>query len=702
MLSKTCAIPLTLIVSATLHTAAARADHADNLTDADVDGIEEIIVSGHSLSTDEASITVDRELAVDTAAVLKRLPGADVNGNGPLTGIAQYRGMYGDRVSVAVDGIGLISGGPNAMDAPLSYVSPMITEQMTVERGVVGVDRAPETIGGHVDAVIDRGHFMEDGEFGLAGMAGARYSDNANALSSAARVTGANDTHRFTALAQLDRGDDIDTPEGTILPSGLTRDRYDVSYGFRTENSDLLVFAGRLDTEDTGTPALAMDILFIETALYGLKWRHTFESGFTLRANVGYNDVDHLMNNFALRSEPDSPMRFRQNRATGDGTNFAFSAEMGLDRYTLTAGIDGRTATHDSVITNPNNAMFSISNFNDVSRDLIGAFAMVERDSDRSAWQLGVRYNDVQTDAGEVGTSGMMGMMGMNAGMLASAFNASDRSLSFGNVEAVFKYTQRFSDELALSVDVGSKVRAPSYQELYLWLPLQATGGLADGRNYIGNLDLDAERSNEISVGLDWSTDTFGVSPQVYFKDVGDYIQGVPATVMPANMLASMMSGNGALQFANVDAEIYGLDLGWHYIIGDSLRLDGMASYSRGRRTDLSDNLYRLPPLNASFALSYVRDRWTVRTEVIAYDRQDKVSAYNGEQETPGYAMVNALLAWNLTQSMRIDVQAINLFNESYQDHLAGVNRVGNADLPAGQRLFGAERTITLGATLTF
>ncbi len=695
-------MPLALAASVVCQTGTALADHAKKSADPEAEHIEEIIVSGQQLSTENASIIVDRELAVDTAAILKSLPGADVNGNGPLTGIAQYRGMYGDRVSVAVDGIGLISGGPNAMDAPLSYVSPMITEQLTVERGVVGVDRAPETIGGHVDAVIDRGHFMEDGEFGFAGMAGARYSDNANAMSSAARLTGANDSHRFTFLAQLDRGDDIDTPEGKILPSELNRDRYDLSYGFRSETTDFLLFAGRLDTEDTGTPALAMDILFIETDLYGMKWRHSFDSGVTLRANVGYNDVDHLMNNFALRPSPSSPMRFRQNRALGDGTNFAFSAEFDVNRYTVTAGIDGRTATHDSVITNPNNAMFSIINFNDVSRDLVGAFAMLEHGGDSSIWELGVRYNDVQTDAGEVGASGMMGMMAMNAGNLADAFNASDRDLSFGNVEAVFKYTQRLTDELALSFDVGSKVRAPSYQELYLWLPLQATGGLADGRNYIGNLDLDAERSNEVSVGLDWSNETLGFSPQVYFKDVSDFIQGVPATVMPANMLASMMSGNGALQFDNVDAEIYGLDLGWHYIIGDALRLDGMASYSRGKRTDLSDNLYRLPPLNASFALSYVQDRWSLRTEVIAYDRQDKVSAYNGEQETAGYTIVNGLLAWNVSQSLRVDLQAINLFNESYQDHLAGVNRVNNVDLPTGQRLFGAERTITVGATLTF
>jgi hypothetical protein len=43
--------------------------------------------------------------------------------------------------------------------------------------------------------------------------------------------------------------------------------------------------------------------------------------------------------------------------------------------------------------------------------------------------------------------------------------------LSFGNLDAVFKYSHRLTPDLAFNVDIGSKTRAPSYQELYLWLP---------------------------------------------------------------------------------------------------------------------------------------------------------------------------------------------------------------------------------------
>jgi len=664
--------------------------------------IEEIVVSGQKLTTQRAAIAVDREVVLDTADAFSRLPGADRNKNGPLTGIAQYRGMYGDRVSVNIDGLGVISGGPNAMDTPLSYVSPMITEELTLERGVPGVSSSPEAIGGHVDATLARGRFGDSEAFGMSGMAGARYSDNGDTTSAAARLTVSNSAHRVSVVGQADRGDDQRTPVGTIVPSELARDRYDLSYAFRDERTELQAFAGRLDTRDTGTPALAMDIRYIDSALYGLSLEREISTATQITARVGYTDVDHVMDNFSLRPPPAMGMQYRQNRAGGRGTVFALSVDRGLGEFTLRGGVDGRFAEHESLITNPNNAMFFIHNFNDIQRDVAGAFLALERQTGNSAWEAGLRYVDVSSSAGDVSFGGLADMMAMNAAMLADAFNAADRDLSWGNVDAVIKYSRYLGSNVKFNVDIGSKSRAPSYQELYLWLPLQATGGLADGRNYIGNLGLDAERSNEIAIGLDWATDRFSISPQAWFRDIDDYITGTPAAVMPANMLAMMMSGSGALQFNNVDAEIYGLDLGWQFKLSERVHVDGNASYSRGRRTDISDNLYRQAPPNATVAVNFVGESLLLRGEVVAYDRQDRVSSISGEQASAGYAIVNGQLTWYALPSLRVELHANNLLDRGYQHHLAGVNRVSDVEIPVGERLWGAERTLSIGAVMSF
>ena len=129
----------TAIVAVSLLPSAAAAQQADDGTQKDVD---EVIVVGRSASTGLSQTEVNREMLIDTATVLKDIPGANVNSNGALTGIAQYRGMYGDRISIVIDHLGVVSGGPNAMDAPLSYVSPMVTEILTVERGIAGAEVA--------------------------------------------------------------------------------------------------------------------------------------------------------------------------------------------------------------------------------------------------------------------------------------------------------------------------------------------------------------------------------------------------------------------------------------------------------------------------------------------------------------------------------------------------------------------------------
>jgi len=230
----------------------------------DTQPIDEIVVAGHSVTTNAVKIAVDEQMLVDTAMTLKSLPGADVNKNGVITGIAQYRGMYGDRVAVTIDSHAVVSGGPNAMDAPLSYVSPMITESIVVERGIASVSSAPESIGGHLDATLARGKFGGE-EFGVSGFMGTRFSTNGNLNTSAGRVTLSDLSHRFSLLTEIDSGDYISTPAGVIRPSAVDRKRYDASYAYTNGESHIVLFAGQLNTENSGTPALPMDTLPVRT-----------------------------------------------------------------------------------------------------------------------------------------------------------------------------------------------------------------------------------------------------------------------------------------------------------------------------------------------------------------------------------------------------------------------------------------------------
>ncbi|RKZ70448.1 MAG: hypothetical protein DRQ48_06300, partial [Gammaproteobacteria bacterium] len=59
--------------------------------------LSKIVVSGENTGFDNYVIdpALTNAPAADSAQLLKKIPGANVNSNGSVTGIAQYRGMYG-------------------------------------------------------------------------------------------------------------------------------------------------------------------------------------------------------------------------------------------------------------------------------------------------------------------------------------------------------------------------------------------------------------------------------------------------------------------------------------------------------------------------------------------------------------------------------------------------------------------------------
>jgi len=143
-------------------------------------------------------------------------------------------------------------------------------------------------------------------------------------------------------------------------------------------------------------------------------------------------------------------------------------------------------------------------------------------------------------------------------------------------------------------------------------------------------------------------------------------------------------------------------DIAWKVDLNDQWSIDGIASYSRGERTDVSDYIYRLAPFNGSIGLTHATETWSIKPEVVLYSKQDKVSAYNTEQETPGYEIVNVAFGWDPLETLRVEARINNLLDETYQDHLVGINRAMGSGIPVGERLYGAERTISAGVIFSF
>jgi iron complex outermembrane receptor protein len=130
--------------------------------------IEELVVSArHDSRT--INVTDATSVSPDIAQLLHDAPGANVTTNGPITGIPQYRGLFGPRIAVALDNSLLAPAGPNWMDPPISYAITAQLEALEVYRGIAPVSVAQESLGGAIEARTRRIDFGDSSDFASGG-----------------------------------------------------------------------------------------------------------------------------------------------------------------------------------------------------------------------------------------------------------------------------------------------------------------------------------------------------------------------------------------------------------------------------------------------------------------------------------------------------------------------------------------------------
>jgi len=672
-------------------------------------------------------------MPADTADVLKSVPGASVNKNGPLTGIAQYRGMFGSRVNVQIDGLNVAPAGPNWMDPPLSHIAPSQLDQIKVIRGISPVSAGAESIGGTIKAKAATLPYAATSEITPIGTLSSGYDSNNNAATIGGQLGASSDSDRLQFNGNFAKGQDIQAGNGLdVLPTQYKRRNLGADYGHRFDVGDFNLGYNNERVDNSGSPALPMDIIYVKGNAFNAGFQSPADSdNIKWLADIHYMDTDHKMSNYDLRTAPTmlgmigTPLMTRFTIA--NAKDFAYKLHTAIPTYggTLTLGTDAWLTKHQADVFDPNNAAFVLQNYNHTKRNRFSLFGEWQSKlTDNLGIQTGVRYSRVNMDTAAVSATGFAGMLGTQINALASNFNASQRTQNDNLVDLTLQLTQKLNDNLTFKLGAARKQRAPAYQERYLWSPLESTAGLADKRTYVGDVNLSPETAYNIDAGFDWKSDRIYFTPRVFFKRVNNYVQGTPVTSGAAYNFrvtqGNMLKGGGfctanplgpfcvPLKYTNVDAEFYGADAGFGVNITDQIALDGTISYVRGKRKDIVDNLYRIAPLNSTVALSYYSDAgWSVTSEGNFYGKQDKVSQTNTEQKTAGYSLFNLNGRYAINQSIQLTAGVNNVMDRFYQAHLAGYNRVTDAAgqasaVATGARLPGEGRNFFVQARASF
>jgi len=401
------------------------------------------------------------DTAPDTADWVERAPGGAVSDNGPMSGQVNYRGMFGPRMNVRIDGMYVNPGGPNWMDPPLHYAPGPLVEEIDVTRGLAPVSSGAESIGGTVQARTKRSHFTDGATFTTAADATLAGKSAASAGTGGFFLSRANNRHRMHALGSVDAGDDIEFPGGDIGASRHERYSGGFGYGFRPSPDQSIGFEYRhTETDDTGNPALPMDIRFFDTEM--LRATYGGSLGLSrLNAEVYYSDVDHRMDNVTLRAGPASPAGERQVDAESDGLGWKLTLSQRLGDGRLTTGIDGHLAGHEMQISNPSVGAFFVDNFNDVERDRFGLFTEWRGQAGEAIdIQAGVRVTRIDMSTGRADVGAMPSPPPLIR--LLDDFNASSRAATDTHLDAAFKLGFEVTERMTLRAEAGRKTRSPS------------------------------------------------------------------------------------------------------------------------------------------------------------------------------------------------------------------------------------------------
>ncbi|MEO1039825.1 MAG: TonB-dependent receptor [Pseudomonadota bacterium] len=654
--------------------------------------VDVITVTGRPISADtELEAEYAPAIAPDAAGLAARLPGAALIDNGALSGQVQYRGLFGPRVAIRVNGQRFGSGGPNMMDPPLHYAPAPLLERIELSRGPAPVSSGP-AIGAALNAVFKSIDFAPTGAFETRAdlTAIARSVDESFAVGGVAGI--ANDRHRVQLSFAEESGGDVETPFGALVGTEHERTTWGVLYGVRLgEGSTLTLSTRGHEVDDTGNPPFPLDIRYMD-AFHSMARLDTDVSQWALAFTLGHARIDHAMNNINLRPSPPA-MRVRETLASGETVTFELSAERRFGTGLIRIGGDHERNRHDVTITNPLNTDFFVTPFPDIELTRLGAFAEWDGSTGLGDLYLGARVDAHEAEAGipKLGPALPMGPR-----MLAANFEAADRSWDDVTVDAMARLSRRVSDAMVLRAALSRKSRVGGYLQRFGWLPISASGGLADGNTYVGSLQLDPEVATSFEAGFDYAASGVYARVTGYASHIDDYIQGAPAEPVtfgvidtPLEMISSMNGDATPLRFSNTEARLYGIDGEFGVDLPGAWRIDGVLSLVRGEREDIDADLYRIAPSSLRVSLAYEAARWSGGVETLAVAEQDRVSAINNETATPGHVLINLFARAELNDAVRVSAGVENLLDHRYREHLSGFNRNSGLGVDLGERIPG-------------
>jgi iron complex outermembrane receptor protein len=216
-----------------------------------------------------------------------------------------------------------------------------------------------------------------------------------------------------------------------------------------------------------------------------------------------------------------------------------------------------------------------------------------------------------------------------------------------------------------LSLQTGYSERIPTISELYGFYLYNAY----DGYDYIGNPELETEKSFSSRLMLIYFNHGLKINLSQSVSYLSDYIMGITNNQIPPMNFYT----NGLRVYQNIPgAKMYGTDLQIMYKPEGGFSFFVLTKYTYGE-TNNGNPLPLIPPFKNIFSMSYERKRWIFQADNETAFAQNRINEDYGETITPAYTLFNIKAgAHFMLKEYMLDCSAgiTNIFDVNYHEHL--------------------------------
>ncbi|RPH67383.1 MAG: TonB-dependent copper receptor, partial [Burkholderiales bacterium] len=348
--------------------------------------------------------------ASDGASFLKNIPGFSVIRKGGTDGDPVLRGLAGSRLNVLLDGAEFHGGCGMRMDPPTAYVFPEAYDRVTIVKGPQTVLYGNGNLAGVVLFERETPRFREPGLRAhgslMAGSWGRR--------DGVADATFGTPNAYLRATATHSESDDYEDGDGRTIHSFFERRSLGLQGGW-TPDPDTRVELSAVRSEAQAAYAdRMMDGSVFDRDGLGLKFekKRLSERVRKVEARVDWNYIDHVMDNYSLRTKPPTAS-YSWNNPDRETLGLRTSAELALtEASVLTVGLDRQGNRHTvrsfsgaapvSVDARPRN-----KDFESTTTGVFGEVAWALSQSDRVI--AGLRHDRYTADRFVAATGATMG-----------------------------------------------------------------------------------------------------------------------------------------------------------------------------------------------------------------------------------------------------------------------------------------------------